>query len=141
MKKVEKDVFSTEDGFFRFEAIAQPIYVLNLIVLIIIIIFCLFLFRTLSLIKHFNWKSIGIILKKRKRYSVVKEQGGVESPTVLLPKSSSWSQQLRILSKYKRFESVIVGALYYLTTHWLLSNSYLIPKTLCPLGSCYSPLI
>ena len=89
MKKVEKDVFSTEDGFFHFEAIAQPIYVLNLIVLIIIIIFCLFLFRTLSLIKHFNWKSIGIILKKRKRYSVVKEQGGVESPTVLLPKSSS----------------------------------------------------
>jgi len=73
MEKVEKDVFSTKDGFFDFEQITEPIYGLDLIALIIIIIFCLFLFRSLSLIKHFNWKSIGVILKKRKRYLVVKE--------------------------------------------------------------------
>ena len=34
-----------------------------------------------------------------------------------------WSQQLSILSKYTRFELVIIGALYFLTTYSFLSNS------------------
>ncbi len=45
MEEVERDAFSTQDEFSRFEQIAYPINVLNLIALIIAIIFCIILFR------------------------------------------------------------------------------------------------
>ena len=42
---MEKTIYSDKEDFPRFEQIAEPIYALNLIVLIIAIIFCSFLFR------------------------------------------------------------------------------------------------
>jgi len=42
---MEKDVLKAEEEFFRFEQIAEPIYLWNLIALIIAAVFCTFLFR------------------------------------------------------------------------------------------------
>ena len=42
----------------------------------------------LNHVSTFSGKGQGVVLKKENQYSVVKEQGRVESPAVLLPKST-----------------------------------------------------
>jgi len=45
--------------------------------------------------------------KKEKQYSIVKEQGRVESPAILLPKSTSCTRDFLKSSFYTTFQTVI----------------------------------
>jgi hypothetical protein len=87
MEKVEKDVFSTKDEFFRFEQIAESSYFWILIALIIAVIFCLFLFRII-----WSWNgpptsikdSIAIVIFLARENTLDQYQKHIFSPMITL---------------------------------------------------------